>query len=1005
MKKTLAILLALALVFSSITVSFAAETLPVDAQACVDLGMIVGDGTGVTQSYLNTAPTRITAAVMVLNLKGLTDEAKAFTGTDNFADADKAAWAKPIMAYLKANPSVGYQGDGTNFNPTANITAKEYYVVMLTALGYKSGTDFTWDNVLTVAAEKGLKAVAGVTNFTVKDLATATVETLKANVAGGTTTLAAKLVADKVITAEAAAKAGVVATAATGVESVVAKSASSFVVKFNGPVADTTKAAITVKRNDVATAVTTAWNDTKTEATLTFAGILPEGDYVIGVKVDAADFGTKTVTITKQKIAKIEILGDSLSVAPPTTVVGPPAATKPGLGYATYKVFDQYGVDITSTPMANSNIGFNTSVGNGVGRNGLLTVTSFNDNVFLTQFPTATVTAYCTDSAVSATKSLTVSLAQGTLGDIALNKVTNVDNKEVKSNDTISKFYIDFTATDINGTPTKNWTLVTNGLLYSNNASKLLMTSNPTLLDARVTNDPADSNKAVIELIVRNGAIYQDTPVIITAMTKNGKSSSITVNVKKPSTLDKLIIMTPSVLVADNDTNVEIPYEAYDQNGNVLTKFEDILGTFSGGRYTNVPTATNLTFVRNADGTLKITTGNYDFDKGVPAVFQVVTSTGKSSMITIRPDEVAIANDLVVDATVIKQFMEKGAQQGLDFGPTLGWEGLNVLDQYGRKMNMVGAATDNYFVKATSSGTAVTVTNNAWRGNTILLDAVDYGTDTITFELIKKADNSVVSTKSASFTVVKEEDIVGIAIDEIPTLYATAGLASPDTAQVQDYRQTIYRYGKLANGSLVELNSTTLGKFKVFVDNSDFQVVGTKLEAKKLGVNVAEATGKLTGALEYNKTVYTTSVNVKSTSAAPVAASVGVSVSVSNQSDVADASVLTGVSMSGDTVKVKIGNIANVIGARLTKFDENGASTNRAKVYMYAKDQYGKTAMKLGDLRIIDQTTTNATYAINSQSGLLTVTAGTAQVNDTFTVAFSSTNGLTKIVKFVIVNN
>jgi hypothetical protein len=127
MKKTLAILLALALVFSSITVAFAEETLPADAQAITDLGMLVGSGTGVTLDYLKTAPTRIQAAVMILRLKGLEDAAKAFTGTDNFADAKDAAWAAPIMGYLKANPTVGFGGVGNDkFNPNGLMDAKSY---------------------------------------------------------------------------------------------------------------------------------------------------------------------------------------------------------------------------------------------------------------------------------------------------------------------------------------------------------------------------------------------------------------------------------------------------------------------------------------------------------------------------------------------------------------------------------------------------------------------------------------------------------------------------------------------------------------------------------------------------------------------------------------------------------------------------------------------------------------------------------------------------------------
>jgi len=216
LKKTLALVLAFALVFSTMTVAFAddAAAISADAKICADLGMLVGDGNGVTAAYTATAPTRIQAAVMVLRLKGLEAEAKAFTGTDNFADANKAAWAAPIMAYLKAHPELGWAGDGTNFDPAGAITAQAYYKVMLETLGYKQNTatvvgDFTWEKVVEFAATKGLVKAAAATNFTVADLAVATVETLKANMKEGGKTLVANLVAAGKVDAAKATAAGI----------------------------------------------------------------------------------------------------------------------------------------------------------------------------------------------------------------------------------------------------------------------------------------------------------------------------------------------------------------------------------------------------------------------------------------------------------------------------------------------------------------------------------------------------------------------------------------------------------------------------------------------------------------------------------------------------------------------------------------------------------------------------------------------------------------------------
>jgi len=246
MKKTLALVLALAMVFSTITVAFAEDTLGEDAQVCADLGMLQGEGGTVDAAYAATAPTRLQAAVMFLRLKGLEAEALAFTGEDNFADGE-IAWAEGanLIAYLKANPQLGWIGDGTSFNPTGVMTAQAYYKVMLEALGYKQTTaevagDFTWEEVLTFAASVGLSKVADVENFTVNDLAVATVEALKVNVKDTEKTLAATLVEADVIDETKAVAAGLVeeapAAPTVAVDEVVAVGNAAVDVTFEDDV-------------------------------------------------------------------------------------------------------------------------------------------------------------------------------------------------------------------------------------------------------------------------------------------------------------------------------------------------------------------------------------------------------------------------------------------------------------------------------------------------------------------------------------------------------------------------------------------------------------------------------------------------------------------------------------------------------------------------------------------------------------------------------------------------
>ncbi len=248
-KKIIALLLAFAMVFSTVTVAFAEETATIgaDAQALKIMGVLQGDNSaGVTPEYLAKETTRMQAAIMYLRLKGLEDEAMAFTGTDNFADANTMKWSegKAIMAYLKANPQLGWVGaDFGKFEPFTTITAQQYYKVMLEALGYKQNTaevvgDFAWTEVLEFAASKGLVKVADVAKFTNNDLAIATIEGLKANVKDTNKTLAVSMVEAGMINKDAAIAAGLYAETTTAKVSEVKAIANNKVeVVFDSEVA------------------------------------------------------------------------------------------------------------------------------------------------------------------------------------------------------------------------------------------------------------------------------------------------------------------------------------------------------------------------------------------------------------------------------------------------------------------------------------------------------------------------------------------------------------------------------------------------------------------------------------------------------------------------------------------------------------------------------------------------------------------------------------------------
>jgi hypothetical protein len=184
----------------------AAAQTTTSAGAITELGVLKGDGEGVTDAYLSKTTTRLQAAILQLRLIGKEQEAKVYTGMESFTDSDKVGKAnRPILAYLKSHPEYGWSGTGTGrFEPKDTITSQQLYKVMLESLRFRSGADFTFKDTLLFASTLGLSRAAAATPFTNRDLAIALTETLQAMPKGTTHTLLHELVEQKVVAADKA---------------------------------------------------------------------------------------------------------------------------------------------------------------------------------------------------------------------------------------------------------------------------------------------------------------------------------------------------------------------------------------------------------------------------------------------------------------------------------------------------------------------------------------------------------------------------------------------------------------------------------------------------------------------------------------------------------------------------------------------------------------------------------------------------------------------------------
>jgi hypothetical protein len=776
------------------------------------------------------------------------------------------------------------------------------------------------------------------------------------------------------------------ATSAT----VTATGANTFKAVFNGAVKDISKVTFTTKRGTTPVTMVTKWNAAQTEATLTYVSNLPEDVYTINITNDTVVYAPSTVTITKQKVTKIAIIGDTVAVAPTTTN----AAGKmvPGQGYVSYQVLDQYGADITDSALANSsNINWNSSIGTVTAKKGLLEITSYSDIVLLTTYPTTIITAIDSDSTASSSSTLKVSASQGTLSNVTLNSLTNVDNQVFKQGDTVNKFYLDYTAMDLSGNSTKNMTLLEKGMLDSDasDSEVNLYSSNPSQVTATLVEDPSDSNKGVIEVKAVDGAasIFNDQPIVITAMTKTGKSSSITINLKKASTLDSLNISLPDEEIAEGDTDVTIPYTAYDQDGKVLTKYADILGT------DNISSHAGLTFTKNADKTLRISIDK--ISKGT-TVYQVVTKTGKNSMITVKSQDVVASDALAVDTTVIKQYMQVGASQKLDLGVDA--KGLSIKDQYGRAIDL--SKGSDYSVVASAVGTDGVITtpqNSAYNGTQIMINGVKEGTQTVKFTVYKNDATGVAKptdiTKNVTFTVVKDSDIVDVVSNAVPTLYAK-DVAHDNTAKgyVQDTPDV---FGKLSTGTLVKLADSSI-KSIVVSNPTAFSIYDGEIYANAITDATKTASGSITTSVMVDGSVLTASTALNSSSVVPSAVSVGVTVDALKKT----VATPTGVSISNDTITLTKDALAKLLDSANSLYRWNdGVEQAHGDVYFTGLNQYATKGEKLSFATVVNPTTQTAQYAING--GKLSVT-GIGTANDNFTVTVVAASGASKTVKFAV---
>ncbi|GGF91634.1 hypothetical protein [Paenibacillus abyssi] len=315
MKKSLSLLVAIAMVFSMFASVASAATSPAGAKL-QELGIIQGDQKGDLMEGATWK--RQDLAVLLSRLLGVEAEAKATAKSHTYTDV-RGSFYDGFLSWAKAE---GYMEghSATRFGFDQELTYQQFAAVVLRALGVDT-TGANYANVKELAVEAGI--VTADVDFAAPALRGATyasvVVALDTEVAGSGQKLGTVLgLPGYEVTALAIAK-----TEQTNTREIT--------VSFNKEVTAAEKADMTfeVKSGLVNYTVTAKWAENNQAVALS-STYLPAGEYEVVVK----GFDAQKVTVADERPAKIEITSNSLQ-----------KADNQDLGI---KLFNQFGKEIAN---------------------------------------------------------------------------------------------------------------------------------------------------------------------------------------------------------------------------------------------------------------------------------------------------------------------------------------------------------------------------------------------------------------------------------------------------------------------------------------------------------------------------------------------------------------------------------------------------------------------------------------------------------------------------------
>lgn len=822
MKKSLSLLLSIALVFSMFASMASANELSTQDKfdQLKEAGIFTGYEDG--SAGLDKDMKRSHFAVVLQRLLDLEDAAHSYTDIS----ASTNSWAGGAIGAVTEAGLMEGKGAG-KFDAEGYVKVQELAAIALRALGFDevegavAGKVDTWAaGYVAAALELGLiPAQADYTVFAKRgQLVDVAYEVLEAIIGSQITVTGAVVVDEKTVEVtlsneevvtvnlEEALKPGEKTTisfehegktyevevelASSAVASVTQTGAKKITVKFNRTLTATEKAELTytLKSGQINYPVTVKYADDNKSVVLE-AAYLPAGDYEVTVK-DQDPIAVKVVAaeVTKLEIGASEIqkvAGQDLGIK----ALDQFGEQVPNVGLDVKIFSSKNGELVTATPSKYVGGKLDAS-GEDVGNTIVVTVVYSQKGLTLTQ--TYTVVA----------ESVASSLALGEVAPLA-NEQRVTAGKE--------GYVLPYTFVDQYG---KNFKLPshTAGLGYTAGANSVKIGSIDFIVSDIGIISPG-SLSVDADGVLKFNTIGAGTVVITALNTAGGKSANVTVKVDPVANLNSLQLQQPTALVVDGEEVIfnyaaadtfnqpidkkDVPAKAIALAGETPSKFNI---TFSSGTVT----AVTHTWKPNGDLALKFA------GSGNATVFVWVNgqlSSQLSVSVNAKPNPVSITG-----TKDLKLKLTEGATQTLNFSK------LVINDSLGRAF--VNNGWDLNFTE-TAGNNAISLSGPDADDN-FTVTAANVGSEKVTATLSKTGQTSL--TFEITFEVIAKDKVTSFTIDAVPTLFVQPSYGVADGA---GYAKTLTLVGKTAEGVEVAIktsdfftNVTTTNSSIVGLENS-----------------------------------------------------------------------------------------------------------------------------------------------------------------------------------------